>query len=146
MAVFNTWFMQYLLILSLTTVIWSLYDQKRQLIKFWFVLGSRNILKEIFEEWLHLWRRLFQIFWQRSLKSHSSDCSTFLQSTCIPAGWWILHGKKRSSTSIGNCQRILHCNILHRRLRGILMRLLTHVYQNSGKVHHLHCCAVHNTN
>ena len=84
-------------------------------------------LTRFVKELIHLWRRVFQFLWHSGLKSHISDCSTILQSTCIQAGWWILHWEKKSSTSIGNYQRILYCKILHCKPRGISMPLLTHV-------------------
>ena len=72
----------------------------------------------------------FPVLWYRGLKSHSSDCSTFLWSTCIQAGWYISHREKKSCTSIESCQRILYFKIVHCRLRGISMPLLTHVAED----------------
>ena len=70
---------------------------------------------------------VFFQFYGVDQKSLIYDSFRFLWSTCIQAGWWILQREKKSFTSIESCQRILYCNILHCRLRGISMPLLTHV-------------------
>ena len=126
MAVSNTWFMNSLLISPLTTVLFLVCMCKnRQVNQSWFVLGLMNTQ--------FCWSTNdFSFVIQMSEKSqfwlfYSSDCSTFLWSTCIQAGWWILHREKKSCTSIESCQRILYCKILDCSPRGISMLLLTHV-------------------
>ena len=70
--------------------------------------------------------RFFQ-FYDMGLKRFISGSPKFLWSCCSQAGWGILHREKKYCTSIGSCQRILYSKILHCRLRGISMPLLTHV-------------------
>ena len=69
---------------------------------------------------------LLQIY-DTGLKRFISGSPKFLWSCCSQAEWGILHREKKSCTSIGSCQRILYSKILHCRLRGISMPLLTHV-------------------
>ena len=70
---------------------------------------------------------VFFQFYDMGLKRFISDSPRFLWSSCSQVGWGILHREKKSCTSIGSCQRILYSKILHWRLRGISMPLLTHV-------------------
>ena len=93
-------------------------------IKVWYLDRKRFLF------WDSLLKAFFPVLLYRGLNSHSSDCSTFLRSTCIKAGWQILHRERISCTSIESCQRILYFKILHCRLRGISMPLLTHVLYN----------------
>ena len=105
----------------------SLYEQKRQLNQCWYLLGSMNTLKEICQRMTSSLKACFPVLWYRGLKSHSSECSSCLRSTCVQVGWWILQRKNKSSTSLGSCKRTVYYKVLHCGLRGILMSLLTHV-------------------